>query len=262
MPIRALSTAATGMIGQQQNIDVIADNLANVNTTGYKRSRANFQDLFYQKLQPAGVTTSNGNQRPTPIEIGLGTRMVSTAKEHTQGAFEITENQFDWAMDGDGFFRITYLDGTERYTRDGSFKVDKDGRIVTNDGFPLADNITVPPETVSLNVGQTGLVQAVLGDGTTQDLGQIQIAKFINPSGLRSEGQNLFAITPASGDPITANPGAIGFGTLRQGVLENSNVQVVTELVNMIKAQRSFEINSNSIKVADQMLQVVNNLRT
>lgn len=263
MAIRALSTAATGMIGQQQNIDVIANNLANVNTTGFKRSRANFEDLFYQKLQQAGVTAAEGNQIPTGLEIGLGTRLTSTAREHAQGAFEVTERELDWAIDGKGFFQLQFLDGTTGYTRDGAFNIDRDGRIVNSQGYPLAENITVPEDASAINLSPSGIVEAVLADGQTiQQLGQIQLANFINPSGLKAEGENIYRETNASGQPQLNNPGQGGVGVTRQRVLETSNVQVVTELVNMIRAQRAFELNSNGIQVADQMLQVVNNLRS
>jgi len=260
--IRSLWTAATGMAAQQLNIDVISNNLANVNTVGFKKSRVDFQDLLYQTTRAAGTVEAQGNQVPTGIQIGLGTRPAAVQKIFSQGDFQQTENPLDLVIEGDGFFQILMPSGKTAYTRDGTFKLDAQGRIVTSDGFPLDPQITVPPEAQSISVGSDGTVSVVLpGQTTPQEIGQIQIAKFPNPAGLTSEGRNLFTPTAASGEAVVDTPGMNGLGTLGRGFLEMSNVKVVEEMVNMIVAQRAYEINAKAIQTADEMLNIANNLR-
>lgn len=260
--IRSLWTAATGMAAQQLNIDVISNNLANVNTPGFKRSRIDFQDLLYQTLRPAGITEAQGAQVPTGIEVGLGTRPAAITKIFSQGDFQRTENALDLVIEGDGFFQILLPDGTTAYTRDGTFKLDAQGRMVTSDGFPLDPEIAIPPEATSVSVGSDGTVSVILpAQAMPQELGQIQIAKFLNPAGLTNSGRNLLMPTAASGDPIIDTPGLNGLGTLAHGFVELSNVKVVEEMVNMIVAQRAYEINSKAIQTADEMLNIANNLR-
>jgi len=260
--LRSLWTAASGMIAQQFNIDTIANNLANVNTVGFKRSRVDFQDLLYQTIRYAGSPVTAGAQIPTGIQVGHGVRPVSTERIFTTGTFKQTDNPLDLLIEGEGFFQILLPDGTTAYTRDGAFKVDGQGRLVTSDGFTLQPEITIPPDAVSINVGTDGTVTVVVsGSNQPQTLGQIQLARFINPAGLRSLGRNLFAATAASGEAMVGTPGLDGLGNIAQGYLEMSNVQVVEELVNMILAQRAYESNSRAIQAADEMLQTANNLR-
>jgi flagellar basal-body rod protein FlgG len=260
--IRCLWTAASGMQAQNTNIDVISNNLANVNTAGFKRSRAEFQDLLYQTMRPPGVTSANGTQMPTGIQIGHGTRTVSTQKLFIQGDFQQTQNDLDLAIEGRGFFQITQPNGDIAYTRAGNFKIDSEGRMVTADGYLIEPEITLPTDTLSVSIATDGTV-SVLQPGQTSptDVGNIQLARFVNPAGLESIGRNLFVRTDASGDAITGTPGQEGYGTLAQGNLEMSNVSVVDEMVNMITAQRAYEVNSKAIQTADDMLQVANNLK-
>lgn len=260
--IRALWTAATGMAAQQLNIDVISNNLANVNTSGFKKSRVDFQDLLYQTMRPAGTTEAQGSTVPTGIQVGLGTRPAAVTKIFSQGDFQQTGNPLDLVIEGDGFFQVLLPDGTTAYTRDGTFKLDAQGRMVTSDGFALQPEITIPAEAKSISVGQDGTVSVTLpGQMQPQELGQIQIAKFLNPSGLSSSGRNAMAATAASGDAIVDTPGLNGMGTLQNGYVEMSNIKVVEEMVNMIVAQRAYEVNSKAIQTADQMLEIANNLR-
>jgi flagellar basal-body rod protein FlgG len=260
--IRSLYTAATGMTAQQLNMDVIANNLANVNTTGFKRSRADFQDLLYQNGRAAGVAASQGSQVPTGIQIGLGTRAAAVERIQSYGDFRQTGNPLDLIVEGEGFFQVQLPDGQLGYTRDGSFKVDSQGRLVTSDGYALQAEVTIPPEANGrITISQDGTVSTSPQGGTVQQLGQVQLAKFINATGLESVGRNIFRPTAASGDPITGTPGLEGFGTIGSGFLEMSNVKVVEEMVDMITAQRAYEINSKSIQAADEMLQLANNLR-
>ncbi|MGD9172714.1 MAG: flagellar basal-body rod protein FlgG [Desulfobacterales bacterium] len=260
--IRSLWTSATGMQAQELNIDVIANNLANVNTSGFKKSRAEFQDLLYESMRPAGAASSADTTVPTGIQMGHGTRPSAVQKMFDQGDFQNTQNELDWAIEGDGFFQIEMPDGGTGYSRAGEFKLDADGRIVNPDGFPLIPEITVPTDTISISVGLDGTVSVIqAGDGTPTEIGNIQLARFVNPAGLRSLGKNLFTPTNASGDEITGTPGENGFGTLAQGFLEMSNVSVVDEMVNMITAQRAYETNSKVITTADDMLQMANNLK-
>ena len=260
--IRSLWTAATGMQAQELNIDVIANNLANVNTSGFKKSRAEFQDLLYESMRPAGSASSAETTVPTGIQLGHGTRPSAVQKMFKQGDFQNTENELDWAIEGDGFFQIELPNGDTGYTRAGEFKLDADGRIVNPDGFPLVPQMSVPPDTISIAVGLDGTVSVIqAGDSAPTEIGSVQLARFVNPAGLRSLGKNLFAPTNASGDEITGTPGEDGFGTLAQGFLEMSNVSVVDEMVNMITAQRAYETNSKVITTADDMLQLANNLK-
>ncbi len=258
--IRSLWSAATGMNAQQLNLDVIANNLANVNTVGFKKSRPDFEDLMYQTLRPAGAQTAAGTEVPTSIQIGLGTRTVDVEKIHTQGTFKETGNQLDIAIEGRGFFKVLF-NNEEVYTRAGSFKVDKDGAITDPTGNKLQPEFTVPANTVSIFIDQSGKLSAMGADGT--ELGSVQLVlyDFPNPAGLHSIGRNLYRATPSSGDATSANPGVDGMGTLAQGFLEQANVSVVEEMVAMIIAQRAYETNSKAIQTADQMLQMANSLK-
>jgi len=260
--IRSLWTAATGMQAQELNIDVISNNLANVNTSGFKKSRAEFQDLLYENMRPAGAASSADTTVPTGIQLGHGTRPSAVQKMFGQGDFQNTQNELDWAIEGDGFFQIELPNGDTGYSRSGEFKLDADGRIVNPDGFPLIPEMTVPTDTISISVGLDGTVSVIqAGDATPIEIGTVQLARFVNPAGLRSLGKNLYSSTNASGDEITGTPGENGFGTLAQGFLEMSNVSVVDEMVNMITAQRAYETNSKVITTADDMLQLANNLK-
>jgi flagellar basal-body rod protein FlgG len=259
---RALFIAASGMAAQQINIDVIANNLANVNTVGFKKSRADFQDLLYQTVKPAGATSGPGTQVPTGIQLGSGVRPVSVQKLFTQGDFQQTQGELDVAIEGEGFFQVTQPDGTLGYTRAGSFKKDRDGRMVTSDGFSLEPAMTIPSDALRISIAQDGTV-SVTQPGTPQpvDVGRIELARFVNPSGLVSIGRNLFLPSGSSGDPTTGTPGDTGLGTLAQGFLEGSNVDIASELVNMIIGQRAYEINSKAIQTSDEMLQFANNVK-
>ncbi|BER93250.1 flagellar basal-body rod protein FlgG [Atrimonas thermophila] len=260
--MRALWTAATGMQAKQLDIDVIANNLANINTTGFKKSRVDFQDLMYQTVRVKGAPNTQENQIPTGIEVGLGVRPAAVQKLFFQGDAYETGNPLDIAIEGDGFFQVLLADGTIGYTRDGSFKLDAQGRIVTSDGFPLEPPITVPQDAESITIGQDGTVTAkIAGETEPQELGVIELARFINPAGLQSIGRNLYVATVASGEPQVGTPGFDGLGTLAQGFLETSNVQVVEEMVRMISAQRAYEINSKAISVADEMMSIANNMK-
>jgi flagellar basal-body rod protein FlgG len=260
--IRSLWTSATGMQAQELNIDVISNNLANVNTSGFKKSRAEFQDLLYEMLRPAGAASSQDTTVPTGIQLGHGARPSAVQKIFTQGDFQNTKNELDWAIEGDGFFQIELPNGETAYSRSGEFKLDADGRIVNPDGFLLVPEISVPINTVSINVGMDGTVSVIQADDSTPvEIGTIQLARFINPAGLKSLGRNLYSTTEASGDEIVGSPGENGFGTIAQGFLEMSNVSVVDEMVNMITAQRAYETNSKVIQTADDMLQMANNLK-
>lgn len=261
--MRALWSAASGMKGQQTNMDVISNNIANVNTYGGKKVRAEFQDLVYQTLRDAGADSGADSQYPTGMQIGLGTRVSATNRVFTQGSLQSTEGPTDIGIQGEGFFRITLPDGTTAYTRDGSFKLDSDRRLVTTDGYPLADNITID-ETApsdSIVIAGDGQVSCTPAGGTQQNVGQITLARFVNPSGLTAIGKNLFVVSEASGDAIESNPGEDGAGTLTQGTLEMSNVQIVEEMVNMIVSQRAYESNSKAIQTSDSMLEIANGLK-
>ena len=260
--IRSLWTSATGMQAQELNIDVISNNLANVNTSGFKKSRAEFQDLLYESIRPAGAASSQDTTVPTGIQLGHGTRPAAVQKMFSQGDFQNTQNELDWAIEGDGFFQIELPNGETSYSRSGEFKLDADGRIVNPDGFPLLPELTIPTDTVSISVGMDGTVSVIQADDPTPtEIGSLQLARFVNPAGLRSLGKNLYVPTEASGSEITGTPGETGLGTIAQGFLEMSNVSVVDEMVNMITAQRAYETNSKVIQTADDMLQMANNLK-
>jgi flagellar basal-body rod protein FlgG len=250
------------MRAQEMNVDVIANNLANVNTTGFKKSRVDFQDLLYNTLRAAGTEVSTGLQIPTGIQVGNGTKPVATQRVHSQGDFMQSANPLDVVIEGDGFFQVLMPDGKTAYTRDGAFKMNSEGKMVTSDGFVLQPEITIPSDATDINIGIDGTVMAVQsGQTSPQNLGSIELAKFVNPAGLKSMGKNLYEVTDASGEPITGTPGTEGIGSLTQGFLEMSNVKVVEEMVNMIIAQRAYEVNSRSIQTADTMLQMANSLR-
>lgn len=261
--IRSMFTAATGMIAQQMNIDTIAHNLANVNTTGFKKSRVNFQDLLYETIKPAGSETQAGTTIPEGIQIGHGVRPSAIAKIFSPGAAIQTGNPLDMMIEGDGFFQVEMPDGTIAYTRDGSFKINQDGVIMTADGYPLSPGITIPTDAELVSIGSDGTISArVPGDNTPQTLGTLQLVRFSNPAGLDARlGRNLLLETQASGPPNTGDPGLDGIGTIAQGFLENSNVQVVEEILHMIIAQRAYEANSRVIQTSDEMLQTANNVR-
>ncbi|MCP4633576.1 MAG: flagellar basal-body rod protein FlgG [candidate division Zixibacteria bacterium] len=260
--IKAMRTAASGMKAQQLNVDNIANNLANVNTTGFKKSRIEFQDVLYQKVRNAGSSTSESSKLPVDLEIGYGARPSATSRTFSQGNMTPTDNPLDISVEGDGFFRITMPDGTYSYTRDGSFKLSEDGRMVTADGFYLDPEISIPAEAGGVNISMDGLVSVMMpGEEEPVEVGQLELTRFINSQGLNAIGHNLFTESVASGDPIIGNPSNEGFGRIVQGYLELSNVDVVSEMVNMIVAQRAYEINSKAIQTSDDMASVVNSLR-
>ena len=254
--IRSLSIAKTGLDAQQQQLDVISNNLANVGTTGFKRSRAVFEDLMYQNLRQVGGQTSDQTRLPSGLQVGTGVRVVATERVHSQGNLTKTENPNDVAINGAGFFQVLMPDGTTAYTRDGSFQKDKDGQLVTASGFPVQPAITIPQNATSLTIGRDGMVSVTqAGSTNTVQIGQLQLSTFLNPAGLQAQGENLFGETDASGAPTQTNPGINGAGILSQGYVEASNVNVVEELVNMIATQRAYEINSKAVQTSDQMLQ-------
>lgn len=259
--MRSLWISKTGLDAQQTKLDVVSNNLANVSTSGFKRSRAVFEDLLYQTLRQPGAQSSEQTQLPSGLQLGTGVRPVATERIHTQGNLQQTGNDKDLAIQGAGFFQVLMPDGTTAYTRDGSFQVDSQGQMVTASGFPLQPAITVPPNALSLSVGRDGTV-SVTTAGETQptEIGTLQLATFINPTGLDSRGENLYAESAASGNPNINTPGSNGSGTLSQGYVETSNVNVVEELVTMIQTQRAYEINSKAITTSDQMLQRLSQL--
>jgi flagellar basal-body rod protein FlgG len=254
--MRALFTAATGMEAQQVRIDTVANNLANVTTSGFKKARPEFQDLFYEVLRAPGATSADGTSLPTGAQVGHGVKLGAIAKIHGQGQLLSTGRDLDIAVDGDGFFQIQRPGGETLYTRDGTFQLDRDGNVVSNQGFPLLPNVQVPIDTLSVTIFADGTVSALIaGDTEPTELGRLELARFANPSGLLSLGNNLAVPTEASGDPETGLPGETGFGELSQGFLESSNVNIAEELVQMILAQRAFEVNSRVIQAGDEMLQ-------
>ncbi len=265
--IRALWTSASGMEAQQINLDVISNNIANVNTVGYKKSRANFEDLIYQTIRDPGVMSSNENRVPSGIQIGLGVKLSDVSKVHSQGSLIKTDRDLDLAIQGDGYFRIELPGGGEAYTRAGSFHIDNEGYIVTSEGYRLSPNIQISsPETlINISISPNGKVYLVRNEGgqqTTEELADIKLYKFINPEGLRAIGQNLYVYTDASGDPVEGDPNTDGFGKIAQGFLEASNVNIVQEMVNLIVAQRAYEINSKGIVTADEMLRATSTLKS
>jgi flagellar basal-body rod protein FlgG len=254
--LRSLWISKTGMEAQQLQLDNISHNLANVATTGYKKSHATFEDLMYQNLRQSGSASSDQTQLPTGLQVGLGVRPVATARDFTQGSMQQTGNSLDVAISGNGFLQVTLPDGTTGYTRDGSLKMDANGQIVTSNGYTVQPGITIPAQAQSISIAADGTVTATLpGNATPSTLGQLQLASFANPAGLDPKGENIYTETASSGSPSTAAPGTNGLGRLQQGFLESSNVNVVEELVSMISTQRAYELNSKAIQTSDQMLQ-------
>ena len=254
--MRSLWISKTGMEAQQTQLDTIANNLANASTNGYKRAHAVFEDLMYQNLRQAGANSSEQTTLPTGLQAGLGTRAVATARSFTQGNLQQSSNPLDIAIRGNGFFQVQMPDGTTGYTRDGSFQVSATGQLVTNNGYTVMPGITIPVNAQSVTIGNDGTVTVQLpGQAAPQSVGTIQIASFINAAGLEPKGQNLYAETAASGAPNAGTPGQNGLGSLQQGFVETSNVNVVEELVQMIQTQRAYELNSKAIQTSDQMLQ-------
>ena len=254
--MRSLWVSKSGMEAQQTQLDHISQNLANSGTNGYKQSHAVFEDLMYQNLRQSGANSSEQTQLPTGLQVGLGVRAVATSRQFTQGTLTQTSNNLDLAIQGKGFFQVTMPDGTTAYTRDGSFQMDAQGQLVTNNGYLVQPGITVPATATNVTIAQDGTVTATIpGQVQPQNLGQLQLASFVNPAGLDPNGQNLFAETTASGAPQTGAPTVQGMGSLSQGFVESSNVNVVQELVTMIQTQRAYELNSKAIQTSDQMLQ-------
>ena len=259
--MRSLWTATTGMSAQNLNMDVIANNLANVSTSGFKKSRADFQDLLYQILKVPGSPTSADTKSPTGIQVGLGVKPGSVTKVFTEGDIVQTSNPLDVAIEGSGFLQVTMPDGNTAYTRAGTLKLDGDGRITTSDGYPIEPEIVIPEDALQITISQNGVVSAILGDDTTStELGNIDLVDFVNDAGLIAIGKNLFRETEASGAALVGTPGENGIGTLLQGYVENSNVNLVEELTQMITAQRAYEINSKVITTSDEMMQTVTNM--
>lgn len=259
--IRSLWTGTTGMHSQQLNIDVIANNLANVSTTGFKKSKADFQDLLYQTMKVPGSQTSPDTESPTGILIGLGSKPAAVTKVFTQGDLILTENELDVAIEGQGFLQVEMPNGNIGYTRAGAMKLDSDGRLTSSDGYPILPAITIPDGATQITIGESGIVSAVIGDDTTStELGTLELAIFTNNAGLSAIGKNLFVETAASGVAQTGVPGEDGYGTLLQTYLEGSNVNIVEELASMITTQRAYEINSKTIQTSDEMMQTTNNL--
>lgn len=254
--MRSLWISKTGMEAQQTQLDHISNNLANSGTNGYKRSHAVFEDLMYQNIRQSGANSSEQTTLPTGLQVGLGTRAVATSRQFSQGSLQQTTNTLDVAIKGQGFFQIQLPDGTTGYSRDGAFQVDAQGQLVTSNGFVLQPGIVIPANAQSVTIGADGIVSVALpGQAQPQNLGQIQLASFVNPAGLEPRGQNLYAETAASGTPNAGAPGSDGLGSLAQGFVETSNVNVVEELVSMIQTQRAYELNSKAIQTSDQMLQ-------
>jgi flagellar basal-body rod protein FlgG len=258
-----MHSAATGMEAQQLYMDTISNNLANVNTTGFKRSKIEFQDLMYQTLKEPGVKDSEGGMAPSGIEVGLGVKPSATQRLFDQGSLTQTGNSLDVAIQGDGFYQISMPDGTTAYTRDGTFKTSSDGTVVNSSGYPLSPQINIPTGSQQLTITPAGKVSVVMpGQSTLTEIGQIEIARFVNPEGLVGLSGNLYGVSDASGEPSLQTPGQNGIGTLLQGYTEASNVQVVDEMVNMISAQRAYEIVAKAITVSDQMMQTTNSMKS
>jgi flagellar basal-body rod protein FlgG len=260
--IRSLYTAATGMIAQQTQIDTTSNNIANVNTIGYKKQRAEFADLMYQTMEYAGTSTSGTSVSPTGIEVGLGVRPTAIAKMFTQGNFKETGNPLDMAITGNGFFQNQLPDGTTAYTRNGSFKLDNGGNVVNSDGYKLLPEIVIPEDATQISIGVDGIVSVLQAGATAMtQVGQIELTNFVNPAGLHSLGDNNLINTASSGDPINSTPGLNGLGQTRQQFVEMSNVQLVEEMTDLITGQRAYEANSKAIVTSDEMLQTVNGLK-
>jgi len=259
--INSLWISKTGMEAQQMQLDVISNNLANVSTNGFKRANAVFEDLMYQNLRQVGASSSEQSQLPTGLQLGLGVRTVATSRSFAQGNLQQSGNKLDVAIQGNGFFQVTMPDGTTNYTRDGAFQVDSQGRLVTATGLPVANGVTVPANASSIAIGADGVVTAQIpGTVAPQSIGTIALANFLNPAGLEPKGQNLYAESTASGQAASGTPAANGLGSLMQGFVETSNVNVVQELVTMIQTQRAYEMNSKAIQTSDQMLQKLGQL--
>jgi len=261
--MRSLDIAATGMLAQQRNVEVVSNNLANMNTTAYMRRRTEFHDLIYQDLRRVGATSSDaGTIVPSGVQLGLGVKLAAVYRIHEQGNLEATDNTFDLAIQGKGFFQITLPTGDTAYTRDGTFQLDANGRIVTHDGYPIIPSISIPSNAIDVTINQSGQVLAKIeGQISFSNVGQIQVANFANEAGLSAEGNNLLTETPASGSPTTGAPGSAGFGSILQGFLETSNVNAVEEISNLISAQRAYEMNSKVIQTSDEMMGTLTALR-
>lgn len=261
--MKSLSIAATGMLAQQRNVEVVSNNLANMNTTAYMRRRTEFHDLLYQNLRRVGSASSDaGNIVPSGVQLGLGVKLAAVYRIHEQGNLTATDNTFDMAIQGEGFFQITLPSGETAYTRDGTFQLNADGELVTHDGYVVQPGINIPSDAVDVTVNSSGQVLVKLqGQVALSNVGQIQLANFPNPAGLEAEGGNLFTETPASGTATSANPGAPGFGSLLQGFLETSNVNAVEEISNLISAQRAYEMNSKVIQTSDDMMGTLTQIR-
>ncbi len=260
--LRSLWAGASGMIAQQTHLDVVANNLANVNTSGFKKIRADFEDLLYQINREPGAPVEPDSMVPCGIQVGLGTRVVGTTRIFLQGSYQVTDNPLDIAIEGDGFFQVTLPNGDIAYTRDSNWKLDADGQIVTHNGYLMEPAIVIPEDATEISISATGNVAVrVPGQTDLEEVGQIELARFVNPPGLRAIGKNLFLESPASGAPIVANPGDDDMGLVIQKMLEMSNVQVVEEMVDMIVAQRAYEANSKTIATADELLRIANNLK-
>ncbi|SDF34300.1 flagellar basal-body rod protein FlgG [Limimaricola pyoseonensis] len=261
--MKALGIAATGMLAQQTNVDVISNNIANANTTGFKASRAAFQDLIYETMQREGALTSEaGTARPTGVDVGFGVETAGTVRLNTQGGLLATENQLDLAIDGRGFFTVNLPDGGQAFTRDGAFQLSPEGQLVTLQGYELDPGIVIPENTVDVDISETGVVMAYVGvDPNPVELGRITMATFTNEAGMKQLGNNLLQATTASGEAVPANPGDAGVGFLRQGYLENSNVNIIQQITDLISAQRAYEMNSKALETADQMMTAANQIK-
>ncbi|MEP7210750.1 MAG: flagellar basal-body rod protein FlgG [Alphaproteobacteria bacterium] len=261
--MRALNTAATGMQAQQLNVEVIANNIANMNTTGFKRQRAEFEDLLYQSVEKMGVSSSDANTIvPTGVQVGSGVKSGSVYRITEQGSVNQSGNPYDLAIQGDGYFVVQMPDGRDGYTRAGNFSLNADGQIVTGEGYVVSPGISVPTDSTSVAINRQGVVSAIPADGSTpQDVGALELARFVNPPGLDAIGDNMFLETAASGAANRGQPGSVGFGTLQQGYLETSNVNAVTEISDLITAQRAYEMNSKVITTTDEMLRTMTSLR-
>ncbi len=260
--LRSLRTAALGMAAQQLKVDEIANNLANANTTGFKKARVAFQDLLYETVQTGEADGRQQHGKPATLQVGLGNQAVATFRTFSQGPLEETNNPLDMGIHGRGFFQVTRPDGSIAYTRDGSFQVDAEGNLVNSSGLRLYPDITIPEGTNSINISEDGVVSVTIdGQESPEEIGRIELASFMNPAGLKAIGGNLFVQTESSGEPIFGHPGEPGFGTVHQGYLEKSNVDIVREMIDLIVAQRTYEINSKAVRTADNLLAIANNLK-
>ncbi|MEZ4588844.1 MAG: flagellar basal-body rod protein FlgG [Gemmatimonadales bacterium] len=258
----SLRTSASGMIAQQRMIDVIANNLANVNTTGFKRSRAAFQDVLYETIQGEAVVNYQSNESVAPLQVGKGVRIAGVTRFHQQGTIQQTDRPYDLAIEGDGFFQVQHPDGSLVYTRDGSFTLSSTGSLVTSSGYLVQPGVTVPPDAVEIAISPNGIVSTRSGDPDAQpiEIGRLELVRFTNPTGLEAIGENLYRATLAAGDPINGQPQEAGFGRIVQGGLEGSNVEIVVEMTDMIAAQRAYEINAKAIRTTDEMMQATGDL--